>query len=50
MTLVFKTTAITVATGELQKQVRALSLMLEFGCSLDATLDGQEVEPSGKGP
>ena len=41
-TVVFKTMAITVAMGELQKQVRALSLMLESGCSLGTTLDPEE--------
>ena len=56
---VFKTMASTVVTGELQKQVRALSLMLESGCSLSAMLDPEErtrsqqelgVGPSRKGP
>ena len=41
-TVVFKTMAVTVAVGELQKQVRALSLMLESGCSLGTTLDPEE--------
>ena len=41
-TVVLKTTASTVAVGKLQKQARALSLMLESGCSLGTMLDPEE--------